>query len=305
MLHVLDEQLQTYLERNGRPNYALHVLYVDQSSVFNQVDYQKSLDLLKERFPLHTYSTVLLEDVFDFDLNLDVQTFDSKPLTTKDFSMDKQARFKQLMASLPSPTSRTDIANTLRLRLTAEIAKNMGCDSVLYGDSTTRLAERTLAETAKGRGGALPWLIADGLHSDGLKFSYPMRDLLKKEIATYAAIVSPPLDDLVLDCGPTQASVSSKATTIDILMSQYFDSVEQNYPSIVANVVRTSSKLVAPSLPSTPTLCNVCKLPIVCGPARWGGDQDNCAVPSTDETVVLRDIEVTCYGCARSIQKAG
>lgn len=304
LLHILDEQLRTYLERNGRPNYSLHVLCVDQSVLVERADHQKSLDLLKERFPLHTYSMVLLEDGFDYDPDIEMEIFHSEPLITNDSAHDKRVHLKQLLTCLPSPTSRTDIANILRLRLTAEIAKQMGCDCVLYGDSTTRLAERTLAETAKGRGGSLPWLIADGLHPDGLKISYPMRDLLKKEIETYSTLISPPLTNLVLDCGPpAQASVSSKATTIDTLMSQYFESVEENYPSIVANVVRTSSKLVMPSFISSTPLCKICKVPMMEESRRWGGDQNNSTVPSADEETTASDIKAACYGCARSIQK--
>ena len=301
MLHILDEQLRTYLERNGRPNYSMHVLYV---ALDERADPQKSLDLLKERFPLHTYSMILLEDVFDYDPKIEMEIFDSKPIAVNSLTIDKYDHLKQLLTSLPSSTSRADIANILRLRLTSGVAKQMGYNYVLYGDSTTRLAERTLAETAKGRGGSLPWLIADGLHPDGPKITYPMRDLLKKEIETYATLTSPPLTNLVLDYGPpAQTSVSSKATTIDTLMSQYFESVEQNYPSIVANVVRTSSKLILPSFFSSTPLCKICKVPIVETSRRWGGDQDNCTLPSADEETISRDFEAACYGCARSIQK--
>lgn len=303
LLHILDEQLRTQLERSGRSSYNLHVLHVDQSPLIEHADHQKALALLKERFPAHTYSTVLLEDVFEYRINFEKEILDSRPAKTKPFPNDNNARLQHLMSNLPSAASRADVVNWLRLMLIIEIARHGGYDSVLYGDSTTRLAERTLSETAKGRGGSLPWLTADGVLPHGLKIIYPVRDILKKEILTYASTTSPPLTTLVLDSvAPNQASVSSKATTIDSLMSQYFESVEQNYPSIVANVVRTSSKLLAPSLPFTTPLCNLCKLPVEEASRRWGGDQASSTVPSVDEDTALRNIETLCYGCARSIK---
>lgn len=303
MLQILDEQLRTQSERSGRPSYNLHVLHVDESPLIKRADHQKALALLKERFPSHTYSIVLLEDVFDYHVNLDKEILDSKSTAIKSLTNDKNARLQHLMSSLPSATSRADVVNLLRLKLTVEIAKQCDHDSILYGDTTTRLAERTLSETAKGRGGSLPWLTADGVPPHGLKIIYPMRDLLKKEISTYASITSPSLTTLVLDSvSPDQTSVSSKATTIDSLMSQYFESVEQNYPSIVANVVRTSSKLLAPSPPSATPLCTICNLPIEEASRWWGGDQASCTVPLLDGGSPVKNIKALCYGCARSIK---
>ncbi|MCJ1266428.1 cytoplasmic tRNA 2-thiolation protein 2 [Lobaria immixta] len=303
MLHILDEQLRNQCERSGRSSYNLHVLHVDQSPLIERTDRLKALALLKERFPSHTYSIVLLEDVFDFDINFEEEILGSSSAISKKFTSDKNARLQHLMSSLPSATSRTDVVNWLRLKLTIELAKQRGYDSILYGDSTTRLAERTLSETAKGRGGSLPWLTADGVLPHGLKTIYPMRDLLKKEISTYASITSPSLTALVLDSvSPDQKFVSSKATTIDSLMTQYFESVEQNYPSIVANVVRTSSKLLAPSVPSTAILCNICNLPIDKVSRRWGGDQASCTVPSADGDMAPEIFKSLCYGCTRSIK---
>ena len=303
MLHILDEQLRSQRDRSGRSSYSLHVLHVDQSPLVERPDHQKAVALLKERFPSHTYSIILLEDIFDFDTNLEEEILGSRSAITNTFTNDKSTRLQHLMSSLPSATSRIDVANLLKLKLISETAKQRGYDSILYGDSTTRLAERTLSETAKGRGGSLPWLTADGVLPHGLKIIYPMRDLLKKEILTYASITSPQLTAMVLDsvCSD-QNSVSSKATTIDSLMSQYFESVEQNYPSIVANVVRTSSKLQAPSYSSTSLLCDVCELPIEKVARQWGGDQAGCTVPSVDASTALDITKALCYGCARSIK---
>ncbi|KAL8878295.1 MAG: hypothetical protein Q9198_003861 [Flavoplaca austrocitrina] len=190
----------------------------------------------------------------------------------------------------------------LRSQLVEAFAKGNHCDSILYGDSTTRLAERTLSETAKGRGGAIPWLTGDGRSPHGIKIVYPMRDLLRKEITAYMAMAAPPLRPfLVENTLGKKSSASSKNLTIEDLMGQYFESVESNYPSIVANVVRTSGRLVAPPLGSQHhSVCHICRLPLVSGAEglRWSGEQEGPAAPTCSNG--SKDIPKLCFGCARS-----
>ncbi|MCJ1348419.1 cytoplasmic tRNA 2-thiolation protein 2 [Peltigera leucophlebia] len=305
LLHILDEQFLAHLKRSGRTSYILHILYINHSPLNEKIDHRRCIDLLKERFPLHTYTMLSLEDVFDYELDIEKEILGLQSVTL--LTDDKLARLHHLISNLPSATSKADITTILRQTLTVEFAKQHGCQIILYGDSTTRLAERTLSETAKGRGGLLPLLTADGFLSSGLRIAYPMRDLLKKEISTFAAVISPPLTTLICDHGSTgQEYISSRSTTtIDELMSQYFESVEQNFPSIVANVVRTSSKLKAPATNSNAPSCNICKLPVVKQSHHWGGDQNSSLTPSIDVDTTLKHGKAICYGCARSIKTTG
>jgi len=184
-----------------------------------------------------------------------------------------------------------------------EAARRNECDCILFGDSTTRLAERTLIETAKGRGFSLPWQVSDGMSPWDVYFYFPLRDLLKRELVTFSSLISPSFDGIIIHQSPrTHVSASAKSTTIDDLMTQYFESVEENYPSIVANVVRTSSKLKAASS-ETLTGCGICGLPVATGTDGihgWGGDQNTA---KTHEGPEDHDAALLCYGCARSINR--
>ena len=299
LLHVLNQQLVSQRERNGKALYNLHVLFIDQPTPNVNARCQEVFHLLKERYPSHTYSSALLEDIFDYDIDFDdglLNIRGESPVPTK------QERLKQVMSSLPSVTSRADVENVLRLRLVVAFAKKNSYDSVIWGDSTTRLAERTLSEAAKGRGGSLPWLTADGPSPYGIKFGYPMRDLLRKELIVFAAMTSPPLTDLIITTGSSApVSTSSKDTTIDDLMTRYFESVEENYPSIVANVVRTSGRLVAPAIGSDEPPCGVCGLPIAKRFQEWGGNQESVAQKSSTRGTISEQEGRICYGCARCV----
>ncbi|KAK5008490.1 Cytoplasmic tRNA 2-thiolation protein 2, partial [Cryomyces antarcticus] len=262
---------------------------------------------LKQRYPQNTYSMISIADAFGDRSVLDMSgdNLELHHQVDGEVSKSNEAKLEDFLASTSSATSRADILNILRTRLTVRFAEDTGCEGVLWGDCTTRLAEKTLAETAKGRGFTLPWQTADDNSPYGVSFNYPMRDLLKKELVAHADIVSPPLTSLISNRAP-QVSASTKNTTIDELMRQYFESVEENYPSIVANVVRTSSKLRAPILQDTDRLCGLCRMPVaegLFGIHGWGGDQEAMTL-STDAGSSQDSEGKLCYGCARSLSNS-
>ena len=309
LLHVLDQHLRTQMERTKRTGYELLVLFVDHASIGGQATDVQVMDLVKERFPMNIFSTVLLEDIFNYQFSsVDLSTTSLiHPLEQLNVSKLKSnnERLKLFLSSLPSATAQADMINVLRTRVVVEFAKANGCECIAWGDSTTRLAEKTISEAAKGRGYSLPWQTSEGISPYGVNFSFPMRDLLRKEILMYASLTSPSLEPLLfIQPLASQSSASSKNTTIDDLMSQYFASVEENYPSIVANVVRTSSRLQPPEQSIESVICEVCGLPIDSqsqGLYGWGGDQEDILTSSTIKETSLAKDTALCYGCARSI----
>lgn len=302
LLHTLDWQLQRQQERSGRPSYHLHVVFVERPGQKEDEKIHNALRNLLAKYSNHKFSVIALEDVFDYDAPTPHDLADSSILPQEESLMTNSERLGATLTSLPSANSRNDFINNLRSRLLVAFAKVQKCDSIVYGDSTTRIAERTLSETAKGRGGSLPWLTSDGLSLQGIKISYPLRDLLRKELVEYAHLASPPLTPFIIQ--PDNAvgdPLSSANTTIDDLMGRYFKSVEQTYPSVVANVVRTSGRLLA-SKASSNQLCVICRLPVqeTIEGLYGTGEQSNPndAAGSTNGAIAVS--RTICYGCARS-----
>lgn len=295
LLHVVDAHLQRQINRTGRPGFELHLLYVEKATGRDIESSQKYLSHLHERFPRHTYSKRALDDV---DLSNIPQQGQPKAVLTPGSTDASANTLDSRVSSLPSATSRADMFEIALTRVIAAEAKSLRCETVLWGHCTTRLAERLLAETAKGRGFALPWLANDGPSPHGVDFVYPMRDLLKKEINAFVDTLPPNVANLCYEEEEKRAAISSKDMTIDGLMKDYFESVEANYPSIVTNVMRTSNKLHAPSDDMT-SLCKLCKMPVAknaFGLSSWAGDQqpDHVAPDLSSE-------QGLCYGCTRSI----
>lgn len=296
LLHILDHHLKTQKTKTGRTGFALSVVFVGAPDVNFQAE--ELLAKARDHYPDHEYASLPLYDIFclvsdDASLLALIRPLGAAP------DLPPAEKLAQLINSLTSATARADVISTIRTRLIVEHAKSIGCEGILWGDSTTKLAEKTLAETAKGRGFSLPWQVADGESPFGITFHYPLRDVLKKELVSYVKLAEPSLASIVhASSVPTQASMSSKNTTIDDLMKQYFESVEENFPSIVSNVVRTTSKLEAASVSASDPYCDLCNMPVPAGRFGihgWGGDQKDGVDGCNKEGLDL------CYGCTRSI----
>ncbi|KAL1305621.1 hypothetical protein AAFC00_007222 [Neodothiora populina] len=298
LLQLLEDQLKRQVSKSGRTGFELHVLHVDDSpSVDSNNDSQSAaiLERIKSRYPKHAYSICPLSDVMalpdieDVLNQNNIDTASSTPLTDASTNDGKLLNF---LSSLPSMTARTDAFQILRQRLIVSVAKSLSCEAILWSDTTTRLAEKTLSETAKGRGFSLAWAISDGPSPHGIDFYYPMRDLLKKELVAYASIEEIGLQEIAIPEKPTSTVVSAKNSSIDELMRGYFENVEANYPSIVANVVRTTGRLQAPTTATAQgdSKCGLCGLPIISA-----GGEDGFKVKG-----MTRHGIQFCHGCARS-----
>ena len=290
------------MSKTGRTGFSLSLVAIQSAE--GDLPIENLLEKVRNRYPDYEYAALPLADVFRA-ISDDAALRNMIPKSAEGDNISHQEQLARLINSLTSATARADVLSTLRTRLIVEHAKSIGCQSILWGDSTTTLAEKTLAETCKGRGFSLPWKVADGQSPFGIFFHYPLRDVLKKELVSYMDLAETALASLICEpCpGTTQASTSSKNTTIDDLMKQYFESVEENFPSIVSNVVRTSGKLEVPAGADSDPRCGLCDMPVPGGRFGihgWGGYQQG-------------DIEVSevtgkniCYGCTRSLpQPAG
>lgn len=298
LLQIMQEMLRRRSKRGPRVGYTLHSLYISQPTSGDAASTQGSFDDLNLRFEDFTYHTATLHDVFSIiptlyqDLQVQLQ------LPEADNRCDSQ-RLNSVLGALKSQTSRKDAISILGRRLAYAYAHNGNFDSIIFTDSTTQLAQKILSETVKGRGGSLPWLTTDHTSVDGIPCFYLVQDLLEKELVLYSQQVEPALSPLVddrLPRLPRKETVSSKDVAIDDLMSEYFASVEEEYPSIVANVVRTSSKLVSTSHQSL-WACVFCGLPISQTRNMENGQENQASISVAPPNNTERRNEPFCHAC--------
>ncbi|KAI1448302.1 hypothetical protein F5Y02DRAFT_303755 [Annulohypoxylon stygium] len=136
----------------------------------------------------------------------------------------------------------------------------------------------------------------------------PLRELFRKELLTYLSYTSPPLTSLLppSETNPNASNgavVSHRDLSIDDVLSRYFSTVEESYPSVVANVVRTTGKLSrADGTPNEKTTCGLCGAGLdEQGDERWRGEIG----PDFGEADGASDGQgksMLCYGCERSVR---
>ena len=257
LLHILSQHLKTQVAKTGRPGYKILVLHV-HDGLPAVADEHAPLAAVKARYPDHEYHTVSTTDMLKLE-NISALLPAAAPSSEDNDTL--QERLSQLFESAKSATSRQDLKQLLTRRLIVQHAKEHDCRAIIWEYSTTKLAEQVLAETAKGRGFSLPWVVNDGDSPHGIPFYFPLREVLNKEVDAYLSYLDPSLDIEIKRAN--RVAVSTKNTTIDDLMAQYFENVEQEYPSIVANVVRTTGKLRATTvLAQVEQECELCAMPL-------------------------------------------
>ncbi|KAI1465004.1 uncharacterized protein F4812DRAFT_147695 [Daldinia caldariorum] len=162
----------------------------------------------------------------------------------------------------------------------------------------------------------------------------PLRELFRKELVTYlvqvlpaglASTLLPPVEAAKLDngssSGGTAAVVSHRDLSIDDVLGRYFAEVEASYPSVVANVVRTTGKLVRVpegddddragrnTAAATSngvgreqhTRCVLCGAGLdELGDQRWRGEIGDDVDDGDSEAAETR--RKLCYGCQRTIR---
>lgn len=315
LVNVLDESAKNQLKKRPTPAYDPVVVHVDTEmgdhTSSSPSETQRLLDKFRERYPRFTFRSIPLTTVLDLD-TIDWSALTVAPSSGEDGEKGPAGRLHDFFARLPSTTSRADIMRLFVRHILISAALAEGCHALLLGCSTTALAALTLGETAKGRGFTLPWMTNDGpqpIHAFDrgaeaagkevakLPIYYPLREVFRNELVAYAGLVSPPLTDLVLPSDaarPGSAVVSHKDVSIDDVMARYFDEVEASYPSIVANVVRTTAKLERLGENGDDISCGLCGMGLdELGDERWKGE-----IGDADAGEYGR----LCYGCQRSMR---
>ncbi|EED22105.1 conserved hypothetical protein [Talaromyces stipitatus ATCC 10500] len=260
LLHIVDRLQNLQLSRSlNTAGFDLHVLVVDPATVHSgYADVKANFDSARESYPNHTYTMVPLHNIFQYDTTIK-ETLCEFGFVEGGFDSDKE-RLDAFRASMSTSTARDDIDNLLLVRLIVAFAKSNDCQGILWGDSDSRLAAKTLANVAKGRGGSLTWQVCDGASPWGLNFSFPLRELYKFELELYVKQI-PELASIIIPDLQIQENESNRNLSIDNLMNLYVKTQGEKYPGVMANVVRTTNKLRPATIPQN-VRCSLCAAPV-------------------------------------------
>ncbi|CVL01247.1 uncharacterized protein FMAN_10424 [Fusarium mangiferae] len=313
LAQLLTEQARHHSENKASSPFEPVIIHIDTelSYIEGESTAKKLLDEYRRVLPNAMFECVPLKDVL-LVKSIDWSTLPLDAVTPDD---DPNACLQRLFNALPTLTSRTDLLRQLIRHLLLQKAQEHSCSALLLGHSTTALAALTLSEVANGRGFAVPLQVADGMttvctygavegtaaqETGRLEFPvyYPLREIFRNELVQYIDLV-PSLKEVVpvnqAGAKARNSVVSHKDLSIEEVMTRYFDSVEEGYAGIVANVVRTTTKL--DRVPGK-SLCGSCGMSLDAeGDSRWAGEIGDDAGNGPGPAGAGR----LCYGCKRSI----
>lgn len=295
LLHMINGQVEHQLAGPLKfTNYDVHVLAVDPSTISpSRPSCEKQFDLVRQHYPRHTYTMIPLHSIFEYDPDISNVL---RQVAGSGFEDDESKSYRERLdtfrASIPTTTSKDDIDNILLFRLIVAFAQHHGCETILWGDSDTRLAAKTLANVAKGRGASLTWQVRDGPTPWGLEFIFPLRELYRTELEQYAKLV-PSVESIVIPDRSASEALSNRDLSIDELLNNYVLTQGIKYPGIMANVVRTVNKLRPAGFTSDQARCILCTSPIEPDSQSLDGAE------ITDSNAQNPPLQL-CYGCRRS-----
>ncbi|KAK5631912.1 hypothetical protein RRF57_007626 [Xylaria bambusicola] len=309
----------------------------------------ESADTFTAHFPELTIHTVLLSSI------LSSPAIDWSLLPSQNTSLPPSQRLADFFARLPSASARADVSRLLIRHALYAAAIARDCAVILLGYTTTALAELTLSEAAKGRGFGIPWFVNDGtfplpravdLDQEAASIAEVSRDLASTGLSDdddASAGRAPLVYTSTAPCLPSRSAssalpllintpepryrraqwravVSHRDLSLDDVVTRFFADAEASYPSVVANVVRTTGKLnrLTPIVATQQTdadaqiagrqcrLCGVGLDPL--GDERWKGEIGEADVITSNivsddgRTVGAERRGRLCYGCERSVR---
>jgi cytoplasmic tRNA 2-thiolation protein 2 len=292
LLHILNADRQRRLDIGRLVGYDFHVLIIEPSTIATtSASFDQNYEVIQKTFPNHTFSRIPFYSIFDYAPEMEeIMREYAGPKFKDDTSLSNEDRLAAFRASISTATSQADIDTILLTRLVVAFAKKAGCESVIWGDSDSRLAAKALAGVAKGRGASLTWKVSDGMSPWGLKFEYPLRDIYKAELLQYESIC-PELSDIIIPDQAPSENVLTKNLSIDELMLRYVQNQGAKYPGVMANVARTANKLETSTSDGAPT-CALCA-------GLLGNVRGNTGVTVANQAEDNLSSQF-CYGCMRS-----
>lgn len=317
MVSMLNEQL-TQGPKAIR-GFDLVVAIINDCKKGHQVDVQNIKDFFTlteiERFGI-TFLDINVDDFVRSNkleqLNIDLKHFQT--YIAGDVS-NKIQTYKELLNQITDKSTKEDIASIIHEDMIISTAQKYQCSIVVKSHSMTQMAVDILADTISGRGSEIPSK-SQVKYLGNFEVIHPLQDILYSEIKMYANVRN--INDLspVLQMTASISDVSTKNKTVHDMVTEYFQTLETEYPEVVSTVVKIGAKLSNPKEKPT-SHCEICKTPIYYDPKGWleqitvpgfvppqNEEEENnlkrylVSTVGVKEDVITNETEIKiCYGC--------
>ncbi|KAJ1935734.1 Cytoplasmic tRNA 2-thiolation protein 2, partial [Linderina pennispora] len=231
--------------------------------------------------------TARLEDVFDSEEGLELVEKTVTPgavrdkfvaqIVRQDPGVSPRERLKQLFSGLSTATNREDMLDSIKTFLIKKLAQSCGCRTLLLGDSGTRMATKVVTYTSRGRGYSLPFEVLGESQWGDIAVFRPMREWIAKEVAFFNRWTAQPSAVV-----PTFTTGAPAKASIDRLTESFIVALDRDFPSTVATICKTVTKLQPQDDAADAVHCLVCGMPAEAGAQTWRNRLTVSDVSSTE-----------------------
>lgn len=212
-----------------------HVLYIDDSAVFNLTDEQRCdrlqrVKILLEQFGFKAYGTSITDNTNR------LQTFDD--YTKQEISSDEITEFKTKLHSIGSHTSADDYIGNIRTNIIRNVASKLNANFAFTSEIESDLAKIFLTNITLGRGGSVCQDITFCDTRGAVPIIRPIRNLDVAEVDHYIRFNNIEcLDENAVDIdGLFEKSLQN-------VTKSFIDELQSNYPSTISTIFRTGDKI--------------------------------------------------------------
>ncbi|KAJ1649059.1 Cytoplasmic tRNA 2-thiolation protein 2 [Dispira simplex] len=310
LLHLVGQYSRHEFVTDDRDKFAkLVVCHIDTTGLFPELphDTEGIRQSVEIAYPHVTYDNIPLEQVLTLQTMNDPLTggwlmelspvsdaiagnfcfIPRRPLAETQTSPTH--RLTALFQAATKFSTKEDLLEHLTFQLLVQRAIHHRCDYIILGDTCTRLAIRTLANTGKGRGFALP--LSLGGHPtwfNGIQFVRPLRECLVKEAALYNHI-----EQLQVFPTPSFTTLRPTKSSINKLTEDFICGLDRDFPSTTSAVTRTAGKLKASDRVPNNAACLLCLMPVEGDSVAWKTAITVRTLPNSAEPSLAGESTVT------------
>ncbi|RNA35941.1 cytoplasmic tRNA 2-thiolation 2, partial [Brachionus plicatilis] len=257
MLHLIKQGMSE--EAKKKFTFKIVCLYIEDSfdrdpNEAKRVEFLRQVEKSVENFGFKFYFS-LFENCFEEN---DGKLFTDK-IEKLNFNCDNREKFLSLINSCKSQTSKEELLKRLKNQLIERVAKKLNIIKVIFPISCTKLTVDMLTNFAIGKGAhQATEMSLEERNISGQVNLRPLRELTSKEVAYYNHYSN--LNDKILIKKSTIENVPN--STIYRLTEKFINGLQNDYPTTVPTIFRTSDKLTPNEDLSQDHTCIMCGLAI-------------------------------------------
>jgi len=201
---------------------------------------------------------------------------------------DRQ-KFQECFNTITSLTAKQDFLTTRRAYLISRVAQSHNYKKVMFGDTSTSLCMKLIANISMGRGNtvALDLGVADR-RFPGLTIIRPLREVASKEVALFNR-----LSGIRVDTPCNITTMKSSGSSLQQKTEEFINGLQADFPHTVNTVFRTGDKVCSTEQNTEETMkCPMCHSPLKTGHAT--------TPPTTTTTATTNGCKEKDEGCCGS-----